>query len=292
MSITFTKLFSSITESTVWCEPSDIRIVWITMLAMADKKGRVWASIPGLANRARVTVEDTRIAITTFLSPDPDSRSHEEEGRRIREIDGGWQLINHAKYLAKRDEEDRKEYKREWIKERRQNCRQKTSTVDRGRPQYPHADADADALKEKKEPPSPPKGDDGFNEFWKAYPKKKSKGDAEKAWKALKPTKDLLQTILASVERQKVCADWMKEGGQYIPHPGRWLRAKGWEDEETVAPPPDPDSNLTPTFTDEEAADACIHGWFRSRAFRVKHGDPPDVECGRCRADLFPAGDA
>jgi hypothetical protein len=49
MSVTFTKLFSSITESTVWDEPDRVRLVWITMLAMADKHGRVWASVPGLA---------------------------------------------------------------------------------------------------------------------------------------------------------------------------------------------------------------------------------------------------
>jgi hypothetical protein len=150
MSVTFTKLFSSITESTVWCEDSNTRIVWIAMLAMCDRNGRVWGSIPGLANRARVPVEDCREAISKFLNPDPDSRTKDHEGRRIVEIDGGWLLLNHEKYRNLRDEEERKEYKREWIKEKRRQSRQNVDSVDRSRPQYTNADADADADKSKR----------------------------------------------------------------------------------------------------------------------------------------------
>ncbi len=114
MSVTFTKLFASITESTVWCESDSTRLAWITMLAMADSRGRVWASVPGLANRARISVEAAREAITTFLSPDPDSRTPDNEGRRIEPIDGGWRLLNHGKYRAIRSSEERREYWREW----------------------------------------------------------------------------------------------------------------------------------------------------------------------------------
>lgn len=147
MSVTFTKLFASITESTVWCEPDSTRLAWITMLAMADSKGRVWASIPGLANRARISVDATRTAITTFLSPDPDSRTPDYEGRRIEPIDGGWRLLNHEKYRAIRDEESVKESKRRYINARRERERLAVSdveTVDRSRC---NAEAEAEALK-------------------------------------------------------------------------------------------------------------------------------------------------
>ncbi|MDR1002074.1 MAG: YdaU family protein [Oscillospiraceae bacterium] len=72
-----------------------------------------------------------------------------------------------------------------------------------------------------------------FEQFWKAYPKKKSKGDAEKAWKAIKPNSELLTKMLTSIERAKTCSEWQKDGGQFIPYPASWLRAKGWEDELT-----------------------------------------------------------
>lgn len=119
MSTSFTKLFSSITESTIWCEDTPVRIVWITMLAMADRHGRVWASLPGLANRARVSLSEASIAIEKFLSPDQFSRTPANDGRRIEVIDGGWRLLNHAKYRAIRDEESILESKRKYINARR-----------------------------------------------------------------------------------------------------------------------------------------------------------------------------
>ena len=109
--MTFTKLFSSITESTVWCEDSDTKVVWITMLAMADKRGRVWASVPGLAKSAVVSLEACVQAIEKFKSPDEWSRTKEHEGCRIEEIDGGWRLLNYTKYRELRDEEERRNYK-------------------------------------------------------------------------------------------------------------------------------------------------------------------------------------
>jgi hypothetical protein len=119
MSDTYTKLFSSITASTVWQEPAGTRLVWITMLAMADKAGCVWASVPGLARIANVTLDETVDAIATLTAPDKWSRTPDNEGRRIEAIDGGWRLLNHAKYRAIRSAEERAEYKRQWDRENR-----------------------------------------------------------------------------------------------------------------------------------------------------------------------------
>lgn len=128
MSYTFTKLFSSITSSTVWMEPSGTRLTWIAMLANCDRKGRVFASLPGLAHLARVTMEEAELAIKTFLAPDPHSRTPEHEGRRIAPIDGGWQLLNHAKYREIRDEETIRESKRDHM--RRKRAAEKGGTSD------------------------------------------------------------------------------------------------------------------------------------------------------------------
>ena len=119
MSMTFTKLFSSITESTLWCEPDKTRLTWITMLAMADRLGRVYSSLPGLANRARIPIGDCEAAINTFLAPDKYSRTTDNEGRRIQTIDGGWILLNHQKYRDMRDQESAKEAKRKYMQNRR-----------------------------------------------------------------------------------------------------------------------------------------------------------------------------
>lgn len=94
----YTKLFSSIVNSTVWLEDHETRILWITMLALADKHGEVRSSIPGLCKQAGVSLEGALKALAKFQAPDPLSTSKEAEGRRIEEIDGGWALINYDKY--------------------------------------------------------------------------------------------------------------------------------------------------------------------------------------------------
>lgn len=105
------KLFSCILQSSVWLEAAPTRLVWITLLAMKDSEGRVGASVPGLAHAARVTLDECKTALGTFLAPDPHSTSQEHSGRRIQAIEGGWVVLNHFKY---RDEKAdyRKEYNR------------------------------------------------------------------------------------------------------------------------------------------------------------------------------------
>jgi hypothetical protein len=124
MSQTFTKLFASITASTIWCEPAPTKVVWITMLAMADHVGRVHASVPGLAHIAQVTLTECQTALDTLLAPDRYSRSTAEEGRRIKPIDGGWQLINYITYRERIDHESAKEAKRKYIANRRKKEKQ------------------------------------------------------------------------------------------------------------------------------------------------------------------------
>ncbi len=105
----YTKLFGSILGSTIWREDLATKVVWITMMAMADQDGIVKASVPGLAHLAGVTVEETESAVAKFLSPDPYSRSPENEGRRIEPVDGGWRLLNHSKYREKMSLDDLRE---------------------------------------------------------------------------------------------------------------------------------------------------------------------------------------
>lgn len=104
----FTKLHSGILVSTIWRECPSVKVVWITLLAMADQDGIIEATIPGLAAQANVSIEETETAIEKFLSPDKYSRTPDREGRRIEVIAGGWQLLNYQKYREKLSVEDRK----------------------------------------------------------------------------------------------------------------------------------------------------------------------------------------
>lgn len=107
----YTKLFSGIVMSTVWTYDSDTRVVWVTLLALADERGVIVGTIPGLAKVAGVSLEATRKAMDIFLSPDPDSGSKEFDGRRIETIDRGWRLLNYLKFNAV---DDRRYYGPGW----------------------------------------------------------------------------------------------------------------------------------------------------------------------------------
>ena len=102
----FTKLFSSIVDSTIWREDPCTKVVWVTMLAKADKIGYVCSSLPGLADAARVSLEECKHALALFLAPDEYSRTKDFEGRRIMEVDGGWVLLNYLKYRKTQDEDE------------------------------------------------------------------------------------------------------------------------------------------------------------------------------------------
>ena len=70
-----------------------------------------------------------------------------------------------------------------------------------------------------------------FDEFWGAYPKKKAKQDALKAFMKIKLNHEVLQNILLKLELAKKSDDWLKDNGQFIPFPATWLNGKRWEDE-------------------------------------------------------------
>ena len=104
----YTKLFSSIVTSTVWDQDPDVCKVWITLMALSDQYGEVQSSVPGLANAARLPREAVEKALAIFLAPDPDSRTTDHQGRRIEKCDGGWVLLNHAKYRERQSQYERR----------------------------------------------------------------------------------------------------------------------------------------------------------------------------------------
>lgn len=76
--------------------------LWLALLAMADKQGRIDRSPQAIASDIGIPVEELMACIAEFCGPDPMSRTRENEGRRLELIDPlrpwGWRVINHAEY--------------------------------------------------------------------------------------------------------------------------------------------------------------------------------------------------
>ena len=132
------------------------------MLAMSDRYGEISASIPGLAHRARITIEQTEDGLSRFLQPDPYSRTPDNDGKRIKVISGGWALLNHAKYRELMSAEERKEYNRvkqaEYRSRKSKIVNDESMTVNDNQHCQHSTEAEADS-KAEAVPPKPPEGD-------------------------------------------------------------------------------------------------------------------------------------
>lgn len=138
----YAKLDSGIIHSSIWSEDDRVVRLWITILAMKKFDGRVESSVPGLARAANIPLEDCERGLLKLMSPDPYSRTKDNEGRRIAEVEGGWLVLNHEKY---RDKRDRSEYYRNWRAQQvaQQKAQQKGCA-------QPHTDTDTDTNTDKK----------------------------------------------------------------------------------------------------------------------------------------------
>lgn len=148
----YAKLFSSLYQGTLRGCPDEI-LVFTNLLAHADCTGLVDKHWRAIAEETGIDEARVKAAIKHLESPDPESRSPEMEGRRILPIDEhrawGWQIVNHGKYRAIRNEEDRREQNR--LAQQRWRDKQKVSDVSRVSPDKPiqKQQAEADTEEEK-----------------------------------------------------------------------------------------------------------------------------------------------
>ena len=97
----YNKLFSKITDSSIWTEDPETCKVWITLLAKMDQFGVAQlASIKNVSMASGVPLDKTMEAIEKFEQPDCESSDPEFEGRRIERTAGGWIILNAEKYKA------------------------------------------------------------------------------------------------------------------------------------------------------------------------------------------------
>ena len=117
----YSKLFSGIVTSSIWCEDDKTFRVWIALLALADASGHVDGSIPGFARLTGATIPEMEHAIERLSSPDPYSRTPDNEGRRIEAEPGGWRILNYISYREKGQRKDgsRAGYMRDYYLERK-----------------------------------------------------------------------------------------------------------------------------------------------------------------------------
>ena len=94
----FTKLDEGILQSSIMAADPVTFKVWIAILAAAGSDGIARVAPTFLASVCRLPVERVRRALDELEGPDPDSRTPTKNGSRIERCEGGWLVLNHAKY--------------------------------------------------------------------------------------------------------------------------------------------------------------------------------------------------
>lgn len=132
--MSYSKLHSSLVNSSLWTEPDDVRILFITLLAMCDRQGYVYGSRPGIERSANIDPDSD--AWTVLMSPDSNSsdrlRNPEHEGRRIEEVPGGFKLLNFEYYRGLRNDDERREQTR--LAQERHRRKHRSARVSQSKP--------------------------------------------------------------------------------------------------------------------------------------------------------------
>ena len=250
--MSYGKIFETVFTGTLFGSGPTVFAVWAYVIATAKPPGTVELNPKLLAACIGTDISDVKRAIEVLCAPDPDSRNPDQEGRRLVLLEGmQYQVVSFQKYRDMRDSEQRREYMRELMRKRRSANTANTVLTSANSELTPDnkanglaklAKAEAEAEVNTSPPKSPASGGRRgrqlsgglFDRFWSAYPRKASRGQAERAFAAISPDEQLVARMCAGIERARTSDQWQRDGGQFIPYPATWLRARGWEDE---APP-------------------------------------------------------
>jgi hypothetical protein len=230
---------------------------FVFMIANCDKEGYIDMTPDSISARSRLPIEIVTKGLAVLEAPDPLSRSQDHEGRRLERIDAhrpwGWRIVNYLHYRTLADQDTRRAQNREAQQRSRERRKQQSAAVSthkqRSAPvstcQHRSAQAEAEAYAKEKdlEPfraadaaqaPAVGSWSGRFDQFWTAYPRKRSKLAAWRVWERLKvdaDRNDLFDKIMAGLDTAKISSEWRDESGKFIPYPSKWLRDGCWQDE-------------------------------------------------------------
>lgn len=147
----YVKLDENILGSTVWFEDHATFRVWIYLLLSADPSGVVVHTVPKIAHDCTTEPDLVRDALERWSKPDPDSRTPDHDGARVRlQREPEWmiEILNFDKYRKKdhtaaerkRRERERKSSQRDTVTSHRDDV-----TADHVTRDVTQADSDAEA---------------------------------------------------------------------------------------------------------------------------------------------------
>lgn len=109
----YAKIFESIYDGSLRKDWKAL-VTFQQLLVLCDPEGYVDKTVEAISARTSIPVEIIQHGIQVLQSPDPDSRSQSEEGRRLTFINPsrkwGWKIVNYGHYRNIRTTEELREY--------------------------------------------------------------------------------------------------------------------------------------------------------------------------------------
>lgn len=250
----FGKVFRCLWQGSL-CGKADEQLVFVYMLAHADSGGQVEMVQSIISQQTGLPLDRVEAAIAALMAPDPESRTPDQEGRRLLplgERSWGWEIVNYAKYRHMRDENARKEQTKRAVAKYRSN--KKNGDVSHGKPRKAQGEVEVEGEEEKsthlfngslnvrmgrnghtpRKPPDPVLVEwaKTFDEwFWPDYWKKAGREAALKAWMAIPAkTQETVDAIGEGVARHRPFIVSRPKDKQ--PHASTYLNQRRWEDPE------------------------------------------------------------
>ena len=243
------KLFESMYDGTL-VENWQALVTFQQMIVLCDPDGIVDITPVALSRRTGIPIEHIEKGIELLEGADPYSRTPDSGGRRIVRLDDhrpwGWHIVNHKKYRDLVSHDDKRAKARERKRRQREREQQEPNEGDHADVTGCHAssrmsrhtdtDTDTDTV-----PSHPPSSDlqgqekghcvtahEGFEAFWKVYPKKRKKKAASEIWVRKKLSSKTDRLVKDVINRNQCDERWLSG---FIPDPTTYLNQERWEDE-------------------------------------------------------------
>lgn len=102
-------------------EPMNVRYTFMLLLAICDPTGHIIGTDVAIARRLNMPVPEFKACIAELMKPDPHSNSKEKSGRRVIRSQGerGYQVVNYLTYRDMKTPEQRRDYMRNYMREKR-----------------------------------------------------------------------------------------------------------------------------------------------------------------------------
>lgn len=247
------KLFAQMYNGTLATRgPWEALVTFQQFLILCDREGFLDMTPEAISRLTTIPIEIIQRGIAALEEADAESRTPDEGGRRIVRLSDsrswGWKIVNYLKYRSMHREEDRREYMRTYMREKRadksttvlaENANEGLQKQQLAQLAYSNASV-LGSSSSSKQPRSLNTEIPGFALFWTTWPhtaRRVARSTCEKLWRSMN-LEPIALDIVAHVKAMAGSKQW-KEG--YEPAPKTYLNQRRWEDGPTDPTPTGPD---------------------------------------------------